>query len=406
MMFQILTQEQNSLKLIKEAKNKLLEITDVIKESNCENIGLLTGNIGIAIFAAHINTIYNNIDVNNSMENALNKCFSALENDGSNHKFADGLAGICWGINHLVNKKIIDTDVDLLFEDLEIPLLAESENDMRANFFDFIHGGLGASIYAFDRLDNIKAKIHISKTVNYIYEYAEILNEEVKWKTIININEGVEKIEYNLGLSHGIPSIIWVLCKSYDSNIETEKCSQLIKGSINWILKQKLNINSISLFPSAIEIGRLQKHSRLGWCYGDLGIASIIWQAGKSLNNEVWKAEAIKIMTHASNRKNFKDNGIFDAGLCHGTAGIAHIYNRFYFETKLKKFKETANFWIGETLKLASYNDGLAGFKSMSEGMGYVNEYSLLEGVSGIGLALYSHISDEEPTWDRCLLLS
>lgn len=111
-------------------------------------------------------------------------------------------------------------------------------------------------------------------------------------------------------------------------------------------------------------------------------------------------------MLHASQRKDFEKNGIVDAGICHGTAGIAHIFNRFFFETKMPIFKDTANYWIKETLKMATHDDGLAGYKSFYSEKEWVKEYGLLEGVAGIGLALLSHISDEEPTWDRCLLLS
>ena len=389
-----------------KTKELLLKITEAIKENDCTTAGLLTGNIGIAIFLAYVNQLYNRADISEVMENSLHKCFKSLEANGSIHNYADGLAGICWGINHLVIQNKIDADVNSLFEELELPLFSKSENDLNYHFFDFIHGGLGAGIYALNRLHDAKAINHIIKAINFIYQSAEMIDGDVKWKTIIEVGENLEKTEYNLGLSHGMPSIIWFLCKSYDANIETQKCSTLINGSINWLLKQKLSAQSISLFPSAVESSRKKKHSRLGWCYGDLGIASTIWQAGKSLNNEQLKQEAIAIMLHNVKRNDFSANGIFDAGLCHGTAGIAHIFNRFYFETKMPIFKETASFWINETLKMASHKDGLAGFKTMRDNVGLVNEYNLLEGIAGIGLALYSHITDEEPTWDRCLLLS
>jgi lantibiotic biosynthesis protein len=149
--------------------------------------------------------------------------------------------------------------------------------------------------------------------------------------------------------------------------------------------------------------------SRLGWCYGDPGIASSIWQAGKALKNEEWKNEAIEIMLHASLRKELKINGVMDAGICHGTAGIAHIFNRFYWETKMPVFKEAANYWIEETLKMAYHKDGLAGYKAwQGKERGWQNEYGLLEGVAGIGLVLLGFLTDDinDLSWDRCLLLS
>ncbi len=389
-----------------EIQNKLLEITEAIKKNNCTHAGLLTGNCGIAIFLAYVNLIYNDANLNYEMETSLHKSFEKLAKEGSVHTFADGFAGICWGMNLLALQNKVEADVSSLFEEIEPYLVTTSENNLKVNFFDFIHGGLGAGIYFLDRLPDITARNHISKTILSIHQNAVFFGNDVKWSCIIQNNEGFEKVEYNLGLSHGIPSIIWFLSKCFQEKIEEEKCQFLITGAVQWILKQKLPAGYLSLYPSAIEDSTSYNHSRLGWCYGDLGIASCIWQAGKSLNNEKWKKEAIEIMLHASQRKEFKKNGIIDAGICHGTAGIAHIFNRFYFETKLEVFKETANYWINETLKMSTFEDGLAGFKTYRQENGWLNEYGLLEGIAGIGLVLLSHISDEEPTWDRCLLLS
>jgi len=44
-----------------------------------------------------------------------------------------------------------------------------------------------------------------------------------------------------------------------------------------------------SYFSSfALESTSINTKSRLGWCYGDLGIASVLYQAGKVLNEDSW----------------------------------------------------------------------------------------------------------------------
>lgn len=53
---------------------------------------------------------------------------------------------------------------------------------------------------------------------------------------------------------------------------------------------------------------------------------------------------------------------------------------------------------------MARFDDGLAGYKALHTEM--ENEYGILEGVAGIGLALLSYVTETEPTWDECLLLS
>jgi lantibiotic biosynthesis protein len=59
-----------------------------------------------------------------------------------------------------------------------------------------------------------------------------------------------------------------------------------------------------------------------------------------------------------------------------------------------------ADHWIKQTLQLKS------GLKFSRDG-GYETAYGLLEGMTGIGLALIAALDpDTAPAWDRCLLLS
>jgi lantibiotic modifying enzyme len=132
------------------------------------------------------------------------------------------------------------------------------------------------------------------------------------------------------------------------------------------------------------------------------------WQAGVALNNEAWKNKAVEVLVFAAEkRRNLEQNFVADAGLCHGTAGIGHIFYRMWWNTRLPEFKSAADYWFHETLKMAKFEDGLAGYKAWhGEARGCQNEYGLLEGIAGIGLALLTYYYEIEPTWDECLLLS
>lgn len=69
--------------------------------------------------------------------------------------------------------------------------------------------------------------------------------------------------------------------------------------------------------------------------------------------------------------------------------------------------KHAAAYWIEQTLDMAKFTDGLAGYKTWQGGvLGYETRYGLLEGIAGIGLVLLSYYYEIEPTWDECLLLS
>ena len=55
---------------------------------------------------------------------------------------------------------------------------------------------------------------------------------------------------------------------------------------------------------------------------------------------------------------------------------------------------------------MARFEDGLAGYKAWQGENGWMNQHGILEGIAGIGLVLLSHLSNEEPSWDRSFLLS
>jgi lantibiotic modifying enzyme len=195
----------------------------------------------------------------------------------------------------------------------------------------------------------------------------------------------------------------------YEIGIEPVKVTKLISGAINYLLRNKQDPEKYKYyFNSIIYEAEPIEARRLAWCYNDLGICLALWQAGDILNNETWKQEAIEILTHSTKLREVDDTRIIDAGLCHGASGVAHLYNRMYNYSNIELFKNASAFWFERTLKMASFEDGLLGYKSFHSADlgGWQNDYSLLEGVSGIGISMISSIADIEPKWDRVLLLS
>ena len=146
----------------------------------------------------------------------------------------------------------------------------------------------------------------------------------------------------------------------------------------------------------------------MAWCYGDLGISMSIWNASQTIKNKEWENKALEILRYSIKRTDLEKNSVIDAGLCHGAAGIAHIFNRMYINTKNTEFKNAADYWYVETLKMANHENSLSGFKAWHTEKygGWQEEFGFLEGIAGIGLALMSAISDTDPTWDEILLIS
>jgi len=145
--------------------------------------------------------------------------------------------------------------------------------------------------------------------------------------------------------------------------------------------------------------------SRLGWCYGDLGIGSALWQAGKTLSKIEWMNKGLEILLESTQRQSINENSVQDAGICHGSAGIAMVYRRMYLETSIDEFNEATKYWINQTLNFSYFSDGLAGYKTFEKN-GCKLDYSLLSGISGIGLVLLSYKENDLQTWDELFLIS
>src|SRR6185436_19195440 len=104
------------------------------------------------------------------------------------------------------------------------------------------------------------------------------------------------------------------------------------------------------------------------------------------------------------------DAGVRDPGVCHGAAGLAHLFNRFWQASGEEVFAEAARFWIGRTLELRVPGAEIAGFRAwhaqpVPQGE-WIAEPGFLEGATGIGLVLLAAVSTVEPEWDRILLVS
>jgi lantibiotic modifying enzyme len=133
-------------------------------------------------------------------------------------------------------------------------------------------------------------------------------------------------------------------------------------------------------------------------------VAQAYWFAWKATDQLKFKEEALQIMNLATSIDE-KYAGALDAGICHGTAGIAQLFKRFFWETNDEKYLRSSDQWIQVTLEMAVYKDGYAGYKTYSsEAYGGPRlEYGFLSGICGIGSVLLSLLSDKPTVWDRVL---
>jgi lantibiotic modifying enzyme len=280
-------------------------------------------------------------------------------------------------------------------------LNSQSADAISLGEYDYLLGGTGSLLFAVD----VKKRNYVNALLSKLISLsARVENDSPIWYQSPSLNVSQDKV-INLGLAHGIPGILTILSSSVSLADNPHDISILISKCFDWLKANQLNPSIDGCyFPFSKSESNEAFPSSLRWCYGDLGVSISLILIGRRIGNQMIEGYGLEIATHCASR-NIDKSGISDAHICQGTAGIAHIYNRLFNYTGKRLFKEASVYWVLETLN--RFNPQLqSGFQAWKGKFGWVEYDGLLEGSAGIGLTLISAISDIEPKWDRCILLS
>jgi len=343
------------------------DINSVLRTSELSgNIGLHIGTSGIALFLAYYDRIIQQKkEVSQRVLDILEHNVKQINSGFRQHTICSGISGFGWLCEHLRKLGMLDRGYIEFLDDLDPFLYQQMINDMKNGNYDFLHGALGVGTYFLSRFEKKEIPGYLEELLTELEKSGEPCeNGTVKWISVLNIETGEKG--YNISLAHGMASIAAFLVRLCQLNIETEKIDRILTQTITYILDQiTYREGNLAYFPSySKENSKGSASSRLGWCYGDLGIAHILWQAAVVLNNKEWENTALQILHHTANRLDLQINGIHDAGLCHGSAGVAHVFWNLFLNTGLPEFRETTDYWLNTALQMSKYDDGLAGFKA------------------------------------------
>ncbi len=383
---------------------KLNEIVDVLVNSlnRFENNGILAGSSGYALFMYYYSRFTDDEKYVEYGENALSSAVDMINRCTFNPTYCSGMAGLGWTCTHLVKHNFIDVDQISFLNDIDNYLVSFMDVCFEKKNCDFLHGGLGIGYYLINR----QQKIGIDMMLNYL-DVSAIYdsNDSVKWLSYYSPDSS--KLGVNLSLSHGISGIIACLLRLIKMNTDYERINLVVEYAMRFVFSQQNSVEGLSRFPTYSQDNTAKTlWSRLGWCYGDLGIAYTLFRGAKEIGNGLWMRDALDILQYNATRKDLKKNAVFDAGVCHGASGIAHLFLRLYLETNNMLFFETAEYWYDKTLDFAKYNSGPAKYKRWIEREILVDDFSLLEGIIGIGLCIMSKLKPQLIDWDECILLS
>ena len=317
-----------------------------------------------------------------------------------------GRAGAKWFMIYLSENGLIDEeDIELICND-DISLGNISLKMIKDGNYDFLHGSLGIAYYLLKRNENWKQTFF----AEYFVQLNLLKSKSISGNVIpgYDLLKGILKPdEVNFGMAHGLISVIKFCIQCYRQGVCREEAQQLAEYLISYMLDNKNRDSSKSFFPYAIYENKSgDSYSRLAWCYGDLSIGYIFYEAALLFNNKDVEEFALKVLKHCSGRTDLRLNQIYDAGFCHGSAGVAHIFNRMWHKTGDVDFSIACDYWINATISFSKYENGVGGFKAFTNiGGVYENNYTMLEGGAGIGMVLYSYLTGDF-SWDYCLMLN
>jgi len=386
---------------------KLEEIKEVLLfETNDINInsGLMNGKAGEILFLLNYSSFKNDKTVLNRSLGLLEKLIYHLNFD--NYTFCNGYAGVGWLVEHVVKNNYAEIDINELLFDVDKFIYDKMVLDINRGNYDYLHGAIGGGLYFLNRTESKIRKKALSILTKEIIKIGNEGENYITWDFFNVLNQKVEKGNYNLGLSHGIPSILYFLSKVNQDYKTPNNVIQVLNKGIDFLLSSQKDCEFFgSLFTCSFDENF---PSRLAWCYGDLGISILLIQLGKELNRPELKKRAEIILDFNCSRLDSSRNGMFDAGFCHGTSGVAYIYKQAYNIFGKEEYLKISDFWYNETLKFATFEGGLAGYKSFNPKKNeFINNRSFLEGIAGIGLSIIGCLSEKSNnSWDNALLIS
>ena len=389
------------------------EISHFVTSSKDIDISLMTHHTGIALFYAYLFVHTQKQEHLDKAIEVLSGCIHSLNTTNVDFTLANGVTGLAWTIEHLTRLDIID------FSSLEgRPVLQELisksiANDLKQRNYDLLYGAIGKGIYFLEVPGSAYSKVSLEKIVLGIRSMSVFDNDGLTWLSHRRQKDNSIKECSELGLAHGVASIIAFLSRVNRSGVLPSETLTLLRQSVNWLMEQK-DISSRFTFP--ITKPQDSRPPWLAWCTGDLGMALAIYHAGITLDDQSLVIDSIEIVDKACNI-NVLDSGIHldmtrnlhDAGLCHGSLGLAYIFHKFYTVTDELKFKKKCEYWCKCALDFWSVKthgvQRISRFNGSNQKNKWIRDYGVLEGLAGIGLALLSLNGAQNLEWEKLFFL-
>ncbi|MEJ8545310.1 lanthionine synthetase C family protein [Brevibacillus borstelensis] len=414
--------------VVKQVARKLQSPHEVLGEPLPGTDSLASGALGIVLFYAELDRLYPDEQwdvvahnylihvqtvINSNMFDSLSLwsglsgapvVASILARDrGRYQNFIEKL--------HILMQPAIDEFIDQARERIG--------NNLHMSDYDVIEGLAGIGRYLLSFKERHACKQNLNKTLSYIVQLTKDIQFNGRmipgWH-IKSENQFLEHEQkrypngnFNLGISHGIAGPFALLSLALLEGVEVAGQREAIRKLCSYYGKWKAEDEHGPIWPERISFeeeicGQMQNYfaHNASWCYGEPGIARVLWLAGEALGDTNIQSLAQEVYLSLVQRS--VESFRFESPtFCHGYAGILWMLQRMMMDTGSDVFEASRETLVNQIL--ISFNENNAyGFQDIEHGQ--VRDLpGLLVGAAGVALVLLSCLSLDEPEWDCIFLL-
>lgn len=346
-----------------EVENRLHRIANVLllNASFINNIGLLNGKMGIAIFFYQYSKFSGNKIFSGYAGELIDEIYEEILQN-SPVDYADGLAGLGPGIGYLVNKGFIEADIDEVLADLDKQLQHHTFHHAPL-MLDVYFGITGIGNYFVSRLNN-----HSDAPETEI----RALNKEC-----LNKITGMLNLPYNS--YKDILSVINLLSGAYPVMTDQPKVKMYLDYAIDKLETMVCEDVHFGVYPRT---------------FNPLSVAVSLIQASEKSGNQCYIKRALHFLERYEDTfRQYLDNDF--QNLSSGSLKWSLLYKYLGVKLKDNKYLQLSGEWLN--LALVEDKESLAGFR-----VGNLNNTSamgIIDGYAGVGLALLTLIEKCSMDW-------
>jgi hypothetical protein len=376
--------------------------------SDQRSASLASGAAGIAVCHAMIAHSCSDNDAGDRASACLDSAIGVLASRPLSLSLFSGFTGIAWAadlVDRLVAGPLIPGAGADRNDEIDVALARAIARYPEQGPYDLIDGLTGIGAYALARWPRPAAVECLEGVLAQLARRARQDEHGSYWFTSPAQLLGPRRDLYpdggvDVGLAHGMAGVIPLLARASALGLGEPWIRPLLGGAVGWLLAHLADSPAGRTTPSFVAVDLKLPRARTAWCYGDPGVAAALLLAGRDAGEPAWQEAATDLALRAAHRP-AGATGVSDGAVCHGSAGLAHLFARMHHLTGNDELADAAAFWLGRTVAACDqYLSAEAEAVTPWSGPG------LLEGAAGIALVLLAACLPAEPAWDQMLLVA